>query len=81
MGGFANIVDGVVTMQQPEEVQEIAITMKTPDAVETALDFIQDETERETVRAALNQWFQYGEYVTLLFNPGDHTIRVKSNNE
>lgn len=65
----------------------ISVTMKTPDALDTALDdfgFNNDEASQEVkeiTRIFLGQWFEYGEYVTIDFDTvaGTATVRKKGN--
>ncbi len=42
---------------------KIRLTFKTPDAVEDALDQIEDENQRDAAEQVCNKFFEYGEYV------------------
>ena len=45
---------------------QFRVTMKTPDALDEAIEAsVPDDTAAESVRALCSQWFRYGEVITL----------------
>lgn len=55
----------------------IEVTMKTPDALEMAVQGIDDEEQQQDeAREALSKWFRWGEYVDLRFDTEAGTAEV-----
>jgi hypothetical protein len=59
------------------------ITMKSPDAVDTALhDILEDispenrEETEELITHHINRWFEYGEYLTVELDTDEGTATV-----
>jgi len=55
---------------------KIRINFKTPDAVDYALEDIEDEDERENLKEFIAKWVEYGETVCIEFDSCEGTARV-----
>jgi len=55
---------------------EISLTFKTPDAVDFAIEDLEDY-EVEEVRAAAEKWIEYGEYITVVLDTKKGTCEVQ----
>lgn len=54
----------------------LRIPMKTPDALDCALQDIDDEDERDQIKRKLDKWFKYGECVDLVYDTESDTLKV-----
>ena len=52
------------------------ITLKTPDAVENAIEDIMDLDEREKARELCSKWFRWGECVSIGIDTKEGTATV-----
>lgn len=57
----------------------ISIIMKTPDCVDYALEDINDEETKASIKKLMNRWFRFGELVTLELDTQAETLIVKEN--
>lgn len=76
MGGYNNVIEEAVKNESQDAIQEIHIHMKTPDCLDYALENIQNEDQKITIKAALAKWFQYNECVDLVYNVQNDTLEV-----
>jgi hypothetical protein len=61
-----------------DHVMQIAVTFKTPDAVDSALDAagLEDEARLEAMKF-IDQYVRYGEYITVVFDTESKTVHVR----
>lgn len=57
-------------------MSKVRATFKSPDALDYALQDIQDEDERERAEEIFRQFVKYGEYVTIEINTETGEARV-----
>lgn len=57
-------------------MSKLRVTFKSPDAVDMALQQIQDEEKRDEAENVIRNYVQYGEYVTIEFDieTGEATV-------
>jgi hypothetical protein len=55
---------------------KVRLSFKTPDAVDYAVEGIEDEDEREAAKAACGKWVEYGECLTVEVDTEKGTCEV-----
>jgi hypothetical protein len=50
--------------------------MKSPDAIDYALENIEDPDEKEEIRDKLSEHFRYGEYLDLEYNTETDELKI-----
>jgi len=54
----------------------VTLTFKRPDVTDQVYGDITDESEHEMVKAAIEKWVSYNEYITVQIDTKDNTCTV-----